>query len=172
MSIHSYVIPVLVYVLFAARRAASSMPAMPDEPVEAVPAEPAAEAEEAEEADENDDDGAEENEPADGSAATKKKKKKKKKKKAASSAGNADGAAAAATGGKGSGPFVPTSLGSKPCPSRLITGFTDSYVRYGQTDPPTIPVAELPAFRDGNFPVSSMSVLCVGCMLWQHAGTC
>eukprot|EP00953_Heterococcus_sp_UTEX-ZZ885_P003325 2323-Heterococcus_DN1.PRE.6 len=128
------------------------MPALPDDPVkEAAPEEPAAEAEEADDADENDDDGAVENEP-DGSTATKKKKKKKKKKKAASS-GGADGAAAAAGGAKASGPFVPTSFGSKPCPSRLITGFTDSYVQYGQTEPPTIPVAELPAFRNGNFPV-------------------
>jgi methionyl aminopeptidase len=120
------------------------MPALADDPVkEVVPAEPAAEAEEADDADENDDDGAAENEPADGSTATKKKKKKKKKKKSASSTG---------------GPFVPTSFGSKPCPSRLITGFTDSYVQYGQTEPPTIPVAELPAFRNGNFPVSYMSM--------------
>jgi methionyl aminopeptidase len=132
------------------------MPALPDESVkEAALAEPAAEAEEAEDADENDDDGTVENEPADGSTATKKKKKKKKKKKAASSAG-ADGVAAAAGGAKASGPFVPTSFGSKPCPSRLITGFTDGYVQYGQTEPPTIPVAELPAFRNGNFPVSYM----------------
>jgi methionyl aminopeptidase len=130
------------------------MPALPDDPVkEPVPTEPAAEAEEADDADENDDDGVAENEPADGSTATKKKKKKKKKKKAAISAG-ADGAAGAAAGAKASGPFVPTSFGSKPCPSRLITGFTDSYVQYGQTEPPTIPVAELPAFRNGNFPVS------------------
>jgi len=34
--------------------------------------------------------------------------------------------------------------------SRLVTGFTDSYVAYGQTEPPTIPVANL--FAPGKFP--------------------
>ena len=33
---------------------------------------------------------------------------------------------------------------------RGVKGFTDSYLRYGQTDPPTIPVAKL--FREGHFP--------------------
>ena len=33
---------------------------------------------------------------------------------------------------------------------RGVKGFTDSYLRYGQTDPPTIPVAQL--FRAGHFP--------------------
>jgi methionyl aminopeptidase len=119
--------------------------------------EPAADAGEAEIDQNEDHDSAAEDEPADSSAGTKKKKKKKKKKKSASSTG-ADGTVAAAAGAKASGPFVPASFGSKPCPSRLITGFTDSYVQYGQTEPPTIPVAELPAFRNGNFPVSYMSM--------------
>jgi hypothetical protein len=111
-----------------------------------IQADPVTEPDEPEvDADENDHDNAED-EPTDSSAATKKKKKKKKKKKAAGT--NADGAAGAAAGAG------PISFGSKPCPSRLITGFTDSYVQYGQTEPPTIPVVELPAFRNGNFPVS------------------
>jgi methionyl aminopeptidase len=121
-----------------------------------IQADPVTEADEPEvDADENDHDNAED-EPTDSSAATKKKKKKKKKKKAAGT--NADGAAGAAAGAEARGTFVPASFGSKPCPSRLITGFTDSYVQYGQTEPPTIPVAELPAFRNGNFPVSYMSI--------------
>mmetsp|Transcript_15671 Transcript_15671/g.23347 ORF Transcript_15671/g.23347 Transcript_15671/m.23347 type:complete len:492 (+) Transcript_15671:14-1489(+) len=40
----------------------------------------------------------------------------------------------------------------KPCPSRGVTGFVNSYMKYGQTDPPTIQVALLPAFSNGNFP--------------------
>ena len=53
----------------------------------------------------------------------KKKKKKKKKKKAS---------------------------GTKLPHSRLLCGYTDYYTKYGQTEPPTIPVHEL--FKDGNFP--------------------
>jgi methionyl aminopeptidase len=56
---------------------------------------------------------------ADGGAKKKKKKKKPKKKKKA-------------------GPS-----GSKAPLSRLLTGFTDYYVKYGQTDPPTKLVSEL-----------------------------
>ncbi|EQC25006.1 methionyl aminopeptidase [Saprolegnia diclina VS20] len=56
-----------------------------------------------------------------------KKKKKKKTKKAA-----------------------PSTVGSKRPPVRGIDGFTDSYVQYGQTEPPTIPVATL--FSPGSFP--------------------
>ena len=50
------------------------------------------------------------------SASAKKKKKKKKK---------------PASGG---------AVGSKPAPSLGVLGFTDSYVRHGQTDPPSKPV--------------------------------
>ncbi|KDO23391.1 hypothetical protein SPRG_11483 [Saprolegnia parasitica CBS 223.65] len=58
---------------------------------------------------------------------SKPKKKKKKTKKAA-----------------------PSTVGSKRPPVRGIDGFTDSYVQYGQTEPPTIPVATL--FSPGSFP--------------------
>ncbi|CAN0014657.1 unnamed protein product, partial [Laminaria digitata] len=73
----------------------------------------------------------------DGAGAKKKKKKKKKKK-------------AAGGGGGGGVPSCPGGTGSKVAPARGVTGFTDSYVRYGQTEPPTIPVDEL--FEDGHFP--------------------
>jgi len=38
--------------------------------------------------------------------------------------------------------------------SRLLNGFTDYYVKYGQTDPPTRPVAEL--FPNGGFPLGEI----------------
>merc|ERR1711871_1329508 len=60
----------------------------------------------------------------------KKKKKKSKKKK------------------KGGG--IPSQL---PC-SRLLGGYTDYYIKYGQTPEPTIPVADL--FKDGIFPEGEM----------------
>ncbi|GLE02097.1 hypothetical protein PINS_up010935 [Pythium insidiosum] len=86
--------------------------------------------------DEDDDDVA-----ADAGAASASKKKKKKKKKKSKSAKSA---AAAAAG----------TAGSKPPPFRGVTGFTDSYVALGQTEPPTIPVAKL--FPDGKFPVGEI----------------
>ncbi|KAJ1459240.1 peptidase M24, structural domain-containing protein [Pelagophyceae sp. CCMP2097] len=52
--------------------------------------------------------------------------KKKKKKKSAAAKKKAGG-----------------NVGSTPAPSRLLNGFTDSYVRHGQTEPPTIPVSKL-----------------------------
>ena len=39
---------------------------------------------------------------------------------------------------------------SKVPTHRLLTGFTDDYIAYGQTDPPTREVAEL--FPNGRFP--------------------
>lgn len=66
----------------------------------------------------------------DGAKKKKKKKKGKKKKKKPTDA---------------SGPS-----GSKLPLSRCLGGFTDYYVKYGQTDPPTRPVAEL--FPSGGFP--------------------
>ncbi|EQC25008.1 methionyl aminopeptidase [Saprolegnia diclina VS20] len=66
---------------------------------------------------------------ADAGAAKKKKKKNKKKKK--KSAGSA-------------------SAGTKLPPFRGVDGYTDSYIKYGQTEPPTIPVAKL--FGAGSFP--------------------
>ncbi|KAF0683963.1 Aste57867_24044 [Aphanomyces stellatus] len=66
-----------------------------------------------------------------GDAASKKKKKKKNKKKKKAAAG-------------------PTGAGTKLPPFRGVSGFTDSYIQYGQTEPPTIPVAKL--FAVGSFP--------------------
>ncbi|OQR84590.1 methionine aminopeptidase [Achlya hypogyna] len=43
-----------------------------------------------------------------------------------------------------------TGAGSKLPPFRGVGGFTDSYIQYGQTEPPTIPVAKL--FAPGSFP--------------------
>ena len=73
---------------------------------------------------EEDDDEEEEGEEAAGGGKKKKKKKKKSKKKK-----------------KGGG--IPSQL---PC-SRLLGGYTDYYIKYGQTLEPSIPVADL--FKDG-----------------------
>ncbi|RHY81843.1 hypothetical protein DYB26_016021, partial [Aphanomyces astaci] len=67
-----------------------------------------------------------------GDAAAKKKNKKKNKKKKKKAAATAAGP------------------GTKLPPFRGVTGFTDSYIQYGQTEPPTIPVAKL--FAVGSFP--------------------
>ena len=75
------------------------------------------------------DDAAEANDDGEPTAAKKKKKKRSKKKK-------------------------PTGTGSKEPLSRLLGGFTDSYVRYGQTEPPTIPVSKL--FKADAFPVGEI----------------
>ncbi|TMW69295.1 hypothetical protein Poli38472_001451 [Pythium oligandrum] len=45
-------------------------------------------------------------------------------------------------------------VGSKLPPFRGVTGYTDSYVSVGQTEPPTIPVAKL--FPNGNFPIGEI----------------
>ena len=108
-------------------------------------------------------------------AAKKKKKKKKKKKPAATEADaadanddaaedDADDAAEANDDGeptaakkkkkKRSKKKKPTGTGSKEPLSRLLGGFTDSYVRYGQTEPPTIPVSKL--FKADAFPVGEI----------------
>ena len=34
-------------------------------------------------------------------------------------------------------------VGTKKAPGRLLGGFTDSYIRWGQTEPPTIPTEVL-----------------------------
>ena len=81
--------------------------------------------------------GGENGENGDSAEGAKKKKKRKKKKKG----GGGGGAAAAAEPTK-----VPPSLG--------VTGNTDYYVRYGQTEPPTIPIEQL--FPGGNFPVGEI----------------
>ncbi|RLN14471.1 hypothetical protein BBJ28_00026763, partial [Nothophytophthora sp. Chile5] len=70
----------------------------------------------------------------DESGKSKKKKKKHKKKKSKSA--------------------KVASVGSKLPPFRGVTGFTDSYVALGQTEPPTIPVAQL--FPDGKYPVGEI----------------
>ncbi|POM77414.1 Methionine aminopeptidase, type II, partial [Phytophthora palmivora] len=44
--------------------------------------------------------------------------------------------------------------GSKLPPFRGVSGFTDSYVGVGQTEPPTIPIEKL--FPDGKFPVGEI----------------
>jgi len=82
----------------------------------------------------------EEEEHAGNEKAPKKKKKRKKKKKAATSTGNGDE--------KATTTHVPA--GSKAPLSRGVKGFTDSYVRHGQTDPPSVPVGTL--FSGKEFP--------------------
>ena len=66
-----------------------------------------------------------------GESADKKKKKRKPKKK------------------KNKGP-----VGSIPAISRNLGGFTDYYTKYGQTNPPSKPVADL--FKDGCFPIGEI----------------
>src|SRR5687767_4989578 len=78
---------------------------------------------------------------------TKKKKKKKKKRKKKRAPGVVSTDSVTTTGSK------------EPCqrpPHRglLSTAFTDAHVKYGQTDPPTIPVAEL--FRDREYPIGEI----------------
>ncbi|RHY29327.1 hypothetical protein DYB32_005608, partial [Aphanomyces invadans] len=84
-----------------------------------------------EEVDEEDDDEDVVAEGTGGDAAGKKKKKKKNKKKKKAAA-------------------APVGPGTKLPPFRGVTGYTDSYIQYGQTEPPTIPVAKL--FAVGSFP--------------------
>lgn len=71
----------------------------------------------------------------------KKKKKKKKSKK------KSKGGAVTTTNGGG----VVVAVPSNPQFSRMLSGFTDYYITYGQTDPPTRIVADL--FPNGNFPL-------------------
>lgn len=92
-----------------------------------------AQEEEEEEEDEEEEDGTGK---INGEAVNKKKKSKKKKKKKKKSAEEVTGKAAS------TGEFREPSR--KP-PARGLkeTAFTDDYVKYGQTDPPTIPIADL-----------------------------
>jgi methionyl aminopeptidase len=85
----------------------------------------------------DEDDDEETGNPGDDEANKKKKKKKKrnKKKKAANPESTSNA------------PKIPSQLPF----SRNVKGFTDYYVAYGQTEPPTIPVADL--FPSGEFPV-------------------
>jgi len=74
-----------------------------------------------------------------GDASAKKKKKKKKKKK----------------GKKKPAPSaVAPTTGTQTPHSRKLTGFTDYYTAYGQTNPPTRPVADL--FPNGEFPIGEI----------------
>jgi len=84
----------------------------------------------AEEADE----GEEGEEGGDGEGSKKKKRKRKKKK-------GGSGGAGAGSGGSGKVP-------SKDPPFRGVAGKTDYYVAYGQTEPPSIPVADLFAGKE------------------------
>jgi methionyl aminopeptidase len=78
----------------------------------------------------------------DGEAKKKKKRKRKKKKKGGA------GAATAAIGEVKQPSLKPPALGLKE------TAFTDYYVKYGQTDPPTIPVSKL--FSGKEYPVGEI----------------
>lgn len=94
-----------------------------------------------EEEDDDDDDEEEETPAATNGEATKKKKKRKKKKKKKK--------------GSGSTPGTVKEPSQKPSFRGLNdTAFTDYYVKYGQTDPPTIPVADL--FRGKEYPTGEI----------------
>jgi methionyl aminopeptidase len=82
--------------------------------------------------DDNDDnDNDEDNDDDEGEEGTTSDKKKKKKKKKSKKKKN-------------------TISGTTPSHSRLLGGYTDYYIKYGQTEPPTIPVADL--FPSNIFP--------------------
>lgn len=86
-----------------------------------------------EEKDEDVDDDEDEDDKQEGGGEKKKKKRNKKKKKKGSTK---EGEACAIS-------RPPTGVPEKFPHSRLIGGFTDYYVALGQTEPPTIPVADL-----------------------------
>ena len=96
-----------------------------EDKISGVVVEPQAE-EDGEDAEEEEEEEGGDNTGGDGKKKKKKKKKNKKKKKAPS--------------------------GTNPPMGRLLGGFTDYYTKYGQTEPPTIPVHELPMFKGGKFP--------------------
>ena len=81
-----------------------------------------------------------------GGAAKKKKKKKKKKKGGGGGGGEGKGDDAGGAGGEAS--VLPE--------GRNLGGFCDSYRRYGQTHPPTIPITEL--FKGKPFPEGEMQI--------------
>ena len=76
---------------------------------------------------------------------SKKKKKKKKKNKGKKKTAAAGGAAVSA---------VAPTTGTKLPASRCLGGFTDYYTKFGQTEPPSRPVADL--FPGGEFPVGEI----------------
>lgn len=77
----------------------------------------------------------------DSQSKTAKPKKKKKKKRSAKKKEKGTGTA---------------SVGSKVPLFRGVSGFTDSYVAVGQTDPPTIPIEEL--YADSQYPEGEIQV--------------
>ena len=91
----------------------------------------------------------------DGSGANKKKKKKKKNRKKAAAA-----AAAATVTNQSDGQELTVKIPCQKPHARGLkeTAFTDYYVKYGQTDPPTIPVAKLfrPEDGDKEFPLGQI----------------
>lgn len=95
--------------------------------------------------DSDDDDDEDDNNAAGGEPSGKKKKKKKKKRSKA-----AKKAAAAAAGDSDEMPPVNDDFVHKPPLSRLLGGTANYYMKWGQTDPPTIPVQDL--FPAGHFP--------------------
>jgi methionyl aminopeptidase len=106
-----------------------------------------------EENDEEDDEGG------DDGAAKKKKRKKKKKKKKPAAAGNGDVSAEATSIASGGNSAPPAIVAKEPMqkPPHLglkATAFTDAHVKYGQTDPPTIPVQQL--FRGKEYPLGEI----------------
>lgn len=109
----------------------------------------------------NDDEEADEDDEVDASAGaadkkSKKKKKKRKKKSAASTTKDEASDASAAAAGAGAPHKKIQQQPSKRPPHLGLkdTAFTDSYVKYGQTDPPTIPISEL--FRGQEFPTGEI----------------
>lgn len=96
-----------------------------------------------EEEGDDDDDDDDENAGANGDQGAKKKKKRKKKKKKKNGGGTTNGEATNG-GGTTKSKFVIQEPSLRP-PARGLkdTAFTDYYVKYGQTEPPTIPVADL-----------------------------
>ena len=90
--------------------------------------------------DDDDDDG--DDAGVEGEAGKKKKRKKKKKKKK-------NGAVAAPSLGD-----VKVPSHKPPARGLKETAFTDYYVKYGQTDPPTIPIKDL--FHGKNFPIGEI----------------
>jgi methionyl aminopeptidase len=94
----------------------------------------------------------------DAGAKKKKRKKRKKKKKALGSSGTGEATDGASLGEKAVavGVFVNGKVPTQKFCGRGINekAFTDYYVQYGQTDPPTIPVADL--FAGKPFPVAEI----------------
>jgi hypothetical protein len=86
----------------------------------------------------------------------KKKKKKKGKKKKKSGAAASSSSNLSASGATGS--LLPV--------SRLLTGYTDYYIKYGQTPIPTIPVADL--FPQGKFPEVQNTILYCRIRVFYH----